>query len=220
MNKIKKIYRGKEFKYYSEFMSLVPALTADFLKMHPEFTNLDEFDGLPPHTTGKYKVSLLTYNKDQMPGAFPGGYVSNKTNDSKEHYPTAYTHFIEKFPDCTLAAYAVLFPHSVIRRHTGPENRTGEYVRIHLPLIVPEGDIGFEVAGEEVDWSDLFAFDNQRIHSAWNNTDQPRLCFVFDLLRTTCDLPPGYQWTWELDANTPPFPKGEMPEKDRKKTTI
>jgi hypothetical protein len=210
----KKIYRGKEFKYHSEFMSLVPGLTADFLNMHPEFTNLLEFDGLPPHTAGKYKVSLLTYKNDQMPGYNPG-FVGNETLDSnKEHYPTAYKHIIEKFSDCTLAGYGVLFPHSVITRHTGPENRTGEYIRIHIPLIIPEGDIGFEVAGEEVDWTDLFAFDNQRVHSAWNNTNQPRLCFIVDLLRTTCNLPNGIPWTYELDCDTPPFPKGEKPLKE------
>jgi hypothetical protein len=214
---VKNIYRGQEFKYHSEFMNLVPGLTSDFLKMHPEFSNLSEFDGLPPHTAGKYKVAVLNYNAEQMPG-YNAGFLGQEISDNiKKHYPTAYKHIIEKFSDCTMAGYGVLFPHSVISRHTGVENRTGTYIRIHIPLIIPEGDVGFEVAGEEVNWSDLFAFNNQRVHSAWNNTDHPRLCFIVDLLRSTCDLPNGIPWTQDLDADTAPFPRGEMPARDRVK---
>ena len=215
------IYRGNEFKFYNELMALRQELTDDFLKTHPEFNGLTELEILPPHTPGKMKGAMLFYNYDpeQMDYKNFSLDVTNKSvvkiaDNVETMYPTAWNKIIKQFPEITQAGYSVLYPHSVIRRHTGPENRSGKYIRVHIPVIVPNGDIGFEVAGEEVDWSDLFAFDNQRVHSAWNNTDHHRVVFIIDLPRSICDLPDGTPWAWELDEHTPAFPKGEKPLKE------
>jgi aspartyl/asparaginyl beta-hydroxylase (cupin superfamily) len=85
-------------------------------------------------------------------------------------------------------------PNTVLNRHTGPENRTGRFIRIHIPLIVPEGDVFLEVNGEEVKWDDLFGFNNQFVHSAYNNTDQYRLVFLLDLDREFIGMSPGEPW--------------------------
>jgi hypothetical protein len=223
---IKEIYRGKEFKFYDKFMSLREELISDFLRYSPNFgetgnnPSRDQVflnEGVKKQFANTWCPTVLKYDPTQMETPTEGfDGLDQWEGNTPENFPTAYKLYRE-FPECYFSGYTILSPHSVIKRHTGSENRNGKYIRIHIPLIVPEGDIGFEVAGEEVDWSDLFAFNNQRVHSAWNNTDYQRLVFIIDLPRSICDLPDGIPWTRELDANTPPFPKGEMPEKDRKK---
>jgi aspartyl/asparaginyl beta-hydroxylase (cupin superfamily) len=113
--------------------------------------------------------------------------------------------------DCPIANYSILAPNSVINRHTGIENRSGEFIRIHIPLIVPQGEIFFEVYGEEVRWDDIFAFNNQFVHSAHNYTDQYRLCFLIDIRRTRAGLPPGvpYDAISHLDEVMRKFQSGE-----------
>ena len=54
-------------------------------------------------------------------------------------FKTAYS-LVKEFGDhCPIAQYSILAPNTILHRHTGPENRTGRYIRIHIPLIVPEG---------------------------------------------------------------------------------
>jgi hypothetical protein len=113
------------------------------------------------------------------------------SEEEMEKYPTARK-LIEEYGDnCPIASYSVLAPNTVLQRHTGVENRSGEFIRIHIPLIIPEGDVFFEANGEEIDWSDLWAFHNQFAHSAHNNTNEWRLVFLLDIRRTFIGLEPG-----------------------------
>jgi hypothetical protein len=110
---------------------------------------------------------------------------------AERNFPTAYNLIKEYWDDCPIASYSYLAPNTVLHRHTGPENRTGEYIRIHIPLIIPPGDLFFEADGEEVHWDNIFAFDNQLVHSAHNLSDGHRLIFLFDVRRSRIGLPPG-----------------------------
>jgi aspartyl/asparaginyl beta-hydroxylase (cupin superfamily) len=95
---------------------------------------------------------------------------------------------------------------SIIRRHTGPENRDGEFIRIHIPLIVPDGAIFFEVGGEVVYWNDIFGFDNQTIHSAHNYTKHRRLVYLIDIRRSTIGMSEGRAFDQVRDEQSyPPF---------------
>lgn len=105
--------------------------------------------------------------------------------------PTAFKLMQEYGEDCPILNYSIIAPKSAILRHTGPENRSGRFIRIHIPLIVPEGDVFLEVDGEEVTWKDLFGFNNQYAHSAYNLTDEWRLIFLIDIDRERAGLPPG-----------------------------
>lgn len=109
-------------------------------------------------------------------------------------WPTAYELVKEFGKDCQSSTYSVLMPHSKIDRHTGPENKTGEFIRIHIPLIVPAGDLFLECLGEEITWDDVWGFNNQLTHSAYNNTDEYRLVFLIDLRRTAIGLDPGVSY--------------------------
>ena len=130
----------------------------------------------------------------------------------KERYPTAYK-LIEEYGDnCPIANYTVLAPNSVLQRHTGVENRSGEFIRIHIPLIIPEGDVFFEAMGEEIDWSDIWGFHNQFAHSAHNYTNEWRLVFLIDLRRTFIGLPPGQPYDIKNEStHVPPFVRKKKP---------
>ncbi len=125
----------------------------------------------------------------------------------RREFPTAHSILEHYGEDVPIASYSYLAPMTSIHRHTGPENRLGEYIRIHIPLIVPDGDIFFEVNGEEVLWTDIFAFDNQLAHSAHNFTSKPRLIFLIDIRRSRIGLPPGLPWSRnrQLYSLTIPF---------------
>jgi hypothetical protein len=125
--------------------------------------------------------------------------------DLVARYPTAWE-LTKKFGEyCPISNYSVMAPRSVLRRHTGPENRTGKYIRIHIPLIIPEGDIFLEVNGEKVDWSDLFGFNNQLAHSSWNLSDEYRLVYIIDLDREFIGLPPGSLYDERLEKYASAF---------------
>ena len=111
---------------------------------------------------------------------------------SVEQFPTVHKLMQEYGDDCSLVGYSILAPRSIINRHgLEPENRSDEFIRMHIPLIIPEGDCYFEVAGEIIKWTNLFGFNNQFLHSAHNNTDHWRLCFLIDIRRARAGLPPG-----------------------------
>lgn len=134
----------------------------------------------------------------------------------RERYPTAYKLITEYGDDCPISNYTVLAPNTVLHRHTGVENRTGEYIRIHIPLIIPEGDVFFEANNEEIDWSDIWGFHNQFAHSAHNYTNEWRLVYLIDLRRTSIGLPPGMPYDPKYEStNMAPFvrkPKTDIPK--------
>jgi hypothetical protein len=125
----------------------------------------------------------------------------------KTNYPTAHKLITEFGKDCPIASYSVLGPKTVLHRHTGPENREGKYIRIHIPLIIPKGDLFFEVNGEEITWDDIFGFDNQFVHSAYNLSNKYRLIFLIDISRKRLGLPKGTPWSKDrqLYALSKPF---------------
>ena len=132
-----------------------------------------------------------------------GIYFQDTNQETISQYPTAMKIIAEYGDDCPIANYSLLGPNSKINRHTDVENRDGDFIRIHIPLIIPKGDIYFEVFGEIVTWDDIFAFNNQFAHSAYNNTPNWRLCFLIDIKRTRAGLPPGvhYSQIKHLDLN-------------------
>lgn len=213
---LKNVYRGKEVKFYDYFKDKTEKLIEDFLKIHPSYLDLETDLSLgksnDPKDIQKYAYEHGATNKPQAWQV--AGVRTQITQTVLEHnrvlYPTAFEifdHFgIDK---CTMAGYSSFEPNTILRRHTGPENRDAKIIRIHIPLIIPEGDVGFEVHGEEVYWTDIFAFNNQKAHSAWNLTNYRRLVFLIDLPRAFCDLPPAPAWFQGCNDNAPRFTKTE-----------
>jgi hypothetical protein len=123
-----------------------------------------------------------------------------------KYFPTSNKLTKEFGDDCPISFYSILESNSIIKRHTGPENRDGDFIRIHIPLIVPDGAIFFEVGGEVVYWNDIFGFDNQTVHSAHNYTNHRRLVYLIDIRRSRIGMPNGRPYDQFRDEQSyPPF---------------
>ena len=91
---------------------------------------------------------------------------------------------LARIPHVTSAFVNVLEPRTRIPSHCGDSNTTW---RCHLPLVVPrEAErCGIEVGGERRSWREgrLLAFCDAHRHHAWNDSDEPRVVLVFDVMR-------------------------------------
>ena len=159
-----------------------------------------------PNTDSWRSMSLRYERHDYMNISYTA------PNTFKARYPTAFKLITEYGDDCPISNYSVLAPNSVIQRHTGVENRTGEFIRIHIPLIIPQGDVFFEANGEETDWSDIWGFHNQIAHSAHNYTNEWRLIYMIDVRRTSIGLEPGLPYDIKNEStHMAPFVRKSKP---------
>jgi hypothetical protein len=202
----KAIYTADELSCSEQLRKLIPALRDEFLAYHTDFqTDFSKKEYANP-INGATTINFY--------GAWTGTNIKYSFKHRKDFvppeirkfFPTAIALTNACFDDCPISTYSVIEPNGIIGRHTGPENRDGEFIRIHVPLIVPEGDIFFEVGGEVIRWDDIFGFDNQTIHSAYNYTNQRRLVYLIDIRRSRLGLPPGRPYDEARDEyGYPPF---------------
>jgi aspartyl/asparaginyl beta-hydroxylase (cupin superfamily) len=83
--------------------------------------------------------------------------------------------------------YSGLAPHTHIAPHFGHSNAK---LRCQLPLRVP-GRCRLKVGDHEIEQQEgrCIVFDDSFLHSAWNDSDEPRFVLVFDFFHP--DLTPG-----------------------------
>ena len=137
---------------------------------------------------GEYKKP----NKIEVDGI---KYADSSFKEASETYPTAKT-LVNLWSDYVGGAfYSILDRNNKIPIHTAPGNRDTKRLRIHIPLIIPKNtgwkQLGFESEGTRMVWDEVWGFDNQSLHSAWNYTNERRLVFIFDLDRDFLGLPPA-----------------------------
>lgn len=129
-------------------------------------------------------------------------------DDRIAKFPTAKT-IMDKYGDELFGlVYSSIGPYSILQRHDGPENIDGEYIRIHIPLIIPPGDIFLEVKGQEVIWNNTFGFNNQYLHSAHNYSNEWRTIMIVDMSRKACGLPPGRHFNESEEVRKTQFVRG------------
>ena len=204
--KMKKIWRGNEIPIYNQLMDLRENLTKEFMGTHKTVedacraygvANLDfRALGLTLEETAKGIVSkdkngefkpnvegwLGIHFKYERHDDFIDLFLERKDHERiSKLYPTAFNLTKQYGKFCSGANYSILAPQTILHRHTGPENRDGKYIRLHIPLIIPQGDLFLEASGEEVTWDDLWGFNNQHAHSAYNFSDEWRIIFMIDL---------------------------------------
>ena len=213
----KHIYLGKELPFVDYFESKKESLRNEFLAEYPDFSStevLKNSDIMQNNITAKISTTQgrgTAWKMLPVKGSFfgePPYYGAHSIEVSKAKFPTMVS-IIDFFGFDNLGSvtYSVLEANGIIGRHTGIENRAGKFIRCHIPLIVPEGDLGMEINGEVVDWSESFGFNNQIIHSVWNNTDYRRLVLMIDIKRSHIGLPDAPPWTEETNANAVFFAK-------------
>ena len=207
----KNVWRGKEFIFYNYLKSLQDDLRNDFLSAKPQ--DLKTWDNTPKWNMWplRYDVERSHPERDKLIEL-----SKNLQLTSADQYPTVYNNILKKWDkECNICGYTILEPGGIITKHADYENFLGNMIRIHIPLINPEGDAGMEICGELVDWSDIFAFASQRVHSVWNFTKTARLILMLDLPRDICGLPSGEPTNFEnmqAEELLFPFPKTEVKE--------
>ena len=204
------IYRRDSFPREADFiLSFKDRLRDEFLLYHPDFIDGLFEKGIPVDqitingasqfaTPSAWKTTPIKYQYD----------TKNVTIDSEvaQFFDAAISLTNYYGDDCCVSGYSIIESNSTINRHIDIENETGEYVRVHLPLIIPDGEVFLEVAGEIVYWNDIFAFNHQIAHSAYNCTPHRRLIFLMDIRRSRLGLPPGQPYNEIRDKlNIPPF---------------
>jgi hypothetical protein len=216
---MKRYWLREEISIADELLAAVPALREEFLAYHTDFINGDFVNGKIIDYTISNATALKSHTNAWK--GEPMRYAYDKENidvrmfdaeETKNRFPTASAIAKKWVEDCGICGYSILEKQSVILRHTGKENRDNEYLRIHVPLIVPEGDIFFECEGVEIDWRDIWGFNNQLIHSAHNSTDFRRLVFLIDIRRSAIGLPPEPKYDPDREKTIPKFVRGNLPK--------
>ena len=198
-----------------ELTAAIPALRAEFLAEHPEFLE-DNHSRLPSYNgNGAVDITGLveeeTWKSIGIQYKYPQKNFSIDVHDeSRIKFPTACA-LTDKWSDL-ISCYSIITPNSEIKRHTGYENNANLHIRIHVPLIVPAGDIFLECEGEEIDWSDIFGFDNSLIHSAYNLSPHLRLIYLIDVRRELLGIEPGTPFNPLRRALSPNFVRGQVPK--------
>ena len=150
--------------------------------------SMGHHSGNPDKKPAKLDAWQNVYLKYQPPAT---SYADKEGEKARPQYPTANA-ILKKYEEVVpIANYSILVKDSIIHRHTGPENRRGEHLRVHIPLHIPKGDIFLEVNGTEVDWSESFGFNNQYTHSAHNYSFEHRLILLIDFDRRFLGIPSG-----------------------------
>jgi len=158
------------------------------------------------HTNFDTWRSTLIRNKVEIDGKVELDEFASDEDAKK--FPTAMR-LLEKYKkECYGLVYSTLGPRSILQRHVGPENIDGKYIRVHIPLIVPEGDIFLEVDNEEVIWDQVIGFNNQFLHSAHNYSNEWRLVMIMDLHREMIGMEPGRYNDQSDRIGVDPFVRG------------
>lgn len=204
---MKKIWRGQEIPIADHLMSFQNALREEFLAgassvehacLRYSTDNLDlrqfgvgleeTIKGIESKdpTTGEFKRNIGGWKGIQFKYGRHDDLIDfefDRTENDRiaRRFPTAYNLVKSYGEHCPIASYSILAPQTTLHRHSGPENREGKYIRIHIPLIIPEGDIFLEASGEEVTWDNIWGFNNQHSHSAYNFSDEWRVIFLIDI---------------------------------------
>jgi Aspartyl/Asparaginyl beta-hydroxylase len=188
-----------EISIADELTSLAPKLREEFLNHHTDFFTTFT-GGTPYHSANPLAIldaeEKTVWKVEGLRYALPEQRIEkNLFLDSSlsNNFPTA-TQLTKKYlSHCGCSGYSILEGGGVIKPHMDIENRLHKTVRIHIPLIIPEGEIIFRVGQYQFDWSELFGFDNGILHSAYNKAVQRRLIYIIDITRSFLGIPPFKQ---------------------------
>jgi len=192
------IWTRDKISIADELMELVPKLRDEFLEYHKDYhttfkggmpyAQANPLTILKDHEKAVWKVEGLRYvcpNQKVERNLFLEPSIA-------KIFPTATALTKKYFDVAGCSGYSSLDAGGIIERHVDIENTSHDTIRIHIPLVVPEGDAMLEANGVKTKWTDLFAFDNGDFHSAYNNTNSRRLIYILDIKRSFLKLPNYY----------------------------
>jgi len=84
------------------------------------------------------------------------------------------------------ASLSILEPGAEIPLHVG---QCRALVKFHIPIYIPQGDVGMLYSGDKFYWTSPMIFDDTISHSVWNHTKERRIIILMDIIR-----PMGIPW--------------------------
>lgn len=169
------VYNNNQFLFKQLLDDVVVELKKEFLSM-------DTTDA-PLYPAGSY-VNIDVYKKWKM---IVVKIMGEWDRDNKEKYPI-FAKLIESFGDtCRGGGYSILELGGMVLPHTDTEEGHELYVIVHVPLVIPYGDVGFTVDSVSGKWEEgnAFILDVEKVHSIWNNTEERRVVILLELLKET-----------------------------------
>jgi aspartyl/asparaginyl beta-hydroxylase (cupin superfamily) len=167
------VYDNDKFVYKTFIDGYIPKLREEFLS--------NDFSNAPLYPAGTY-AKLDIHQKWKMIAVKNMG---EWDPDNKSKYPL-FTSFIESFGEkCRGAGFSILEPGGEVLSHTDTEEDHERYVIVHVPLIVPDGDVGLTENDERTTWVEgsSFILDVESPHSIWNFTSESRVVILLELLK-------------------------------------
>lgn len=166
----KYFYDAKEFPELLVFEQYANEIRNEFLKVKEKYSGfwLDTFPHYVDNSSeNKWKVFSFRFFG-----------IDNPVNHS---LCPVTSRLIKQNPNIISADYSYIPAKTKILPHKG---FTKMVLRVHLGLIVPEGDTGIRVGTETRKWKEgeLLILDDSFEHEAWNNTDKDRVVLMFDIV--------------------------------------
>jgi beta-hydroxylase len=167
------VYDNNKFIYKSFIDEHIPQLREEFLSI--------DCSDAPLYPAGAY-AQLDIHQKWKM---IVMKNMGEWDNSNKVKYPL-FNNFIESFGEqCRSAGFSILEPGGEVLTHVDTEEDHERYVIVHIPLLIPTGDVGFKENDETGKWVEgsSFILDVESPHSIWNFTNEPRIVILLELLK-------------------------------------
>ena len=89
---------------------------------------------------------------------------------------------LKSVPGLVVAFFSIMEAGTQVPPHRGV---TKAWYNCHLGLLVPEGKVGIEIAGQPAGWreGEWLVFDETNTHCVWNETDQSRVVLFLQVRR-------------------------------------
>ena len=127
------------------------------------------------------KIQKLPYKHNKLWTLFGLKLYKQNINENIKYVPKTFK-IINSIPNILNAGFSCLSPNTSTNVHQ--ETVDKGFDRIHLPLIIPEGDCAIQIQDEIRKWSDcdsILVFDDMKLHNAWNYTKYPRFVLIIDI---------------------------------------
>jgi len=172
----------------------------DYISGDPPFVDVDQFAGIKELEQNYIYIlqELIEYSKNNEIEAHFNSVMVEKPKtwkvrslrvwdvemyDVQKHFPETMK-MLSKIPNVVNVGFNVLDPKAKIKPHNGDTNAI---IRCHLGLQIPfeKTSCGLMVKQEIKHWDNgkVFGFEDAFIHEAWNNTNEIRIIFLFDILK-------------------------------------
>lgn len=177
---IKRTRRGKTTFFSRKTFDWIPDLESKFSVIRGELDNvLLKLEDVPNFQDIQVEQQNLTEGDDWKTFIFCGYQAPCEANLLR--CPET-AKILESIPGLVSAMFSILKAGKHIPPHEGPYNGV---LRVHLGLIIPEGDCGIIVGESERGWTEgrCLVFDDTFDHEAWNFTGENRVVLFLDIER-------------------------------------